>query len=117
MQVRVRGLGSHARRATPRAERAGPRPDDGDGDGPLCIYLFLTLGVYLAYNSGRTSITIVIGIGETILYDDGDESHAGDMRTFELSTLQKLYMYRCPSTPTTSLATISIPYCRILHAN
>ena len=35
MQVRVRGLGSHARRATPRAARAAPRPDDGDGDGPL----------------------------------------------------------------------------------
>ena len=35
MQVRVRGLGSHARRATPRAARAAPRPNDGDGDGPL----------------------------------------------------------------------------------
>ena len=35
MQVRVRGLASHARRATRRAARAAPRPDDGDGDGPL----------------------------------------------------------------------------------
>ena len=35
MQVCVRGLGSHARRATPRAARAASRRDDGDGDGSL----------------------------------------------------------------------------------
>ena len=33
MQVRVRGLGSHAARATPRAGAAPPRRGAGDGDG------------------------------------------------------------------------------------
>ena len=35
MQVRVRGLGSHARHARNRLARATPRPTGGDGDGPL----------------------------------------------------------------------------------
>ena len=35
MQVRVRGLGSHAARATPRAGAAPPRRGAGDGDGLL----------------------------------------------------------------------------------
>ena len=46
MQVRVRGLGSHARRATPRAAGAAPRRDDGDGDGPLADGR--TLGCYVS---------------------------------------------------------------------
>ena len=35
MQVRVRGLGSHARHATPRGGAAPPRRGAGDGDGLL----------------------------------------------------------------------------------
>ena len=35
MQVRVRGLGSLTRRATPRGGAAPPRCGAGDGDGPL----------------------------------------------------------------------------------
>ena len=35
MQVRVRGLGSHARHATPRRGAAPPRRGAGDGDGLL----------------------------------------------------------------------------------
>ena len=35
MQVRVRGLGSLTRRATPRGGAAPPRRGAGDGDGPL----------------------------------------------------------------------------------
>ena len=35
MRVRVRGLGSHARHATPRRGAAPPRRGAGDGDGLL----------------------------------------------------------------------------------
>ncbi len=72
MQVRVRGLGSHAARATPRAGAAPPRRGAGDGDGlladgraPLYCYIrasFSRCPAAVYFKAALCSLLIVIRI-------------------------------------------------------
>ena len=49
MQVRVRGLGSLTRRATPRGGAAPPRRGAGDGDGLLAEAYMLAGAILIRY--------------------------------------------------------------------
>ena len=67
MQVRVRGLGSHARHATPRGGAAPPRRGAGDGDGLLQVLSFAGRAGARKWGEGMGVLQLTFAVGYVVV--------------------------------------------------